>query len=222
MGHKVNPIGLRLGLKKDWRSRWFDQRNFAKKLIEDEKIRRLLSETLGRGAAVAEIEIVRSLDTTKVVILTGRPGIIIGRGGQGISKLKSLLDKKLKGKFTIDVVEVKKPELSASLVSQNLASQISRRVSYRRTAKWALRKVMDAGAKGVKIILAGRLGGAEIARSEKFTEGIMPLSTLRANIDYSLSHAQTTYGTIGVKVWIYLGSDQKDKKIKENAYSPQA
>lgn len=211
MGHKSSPISLRLGGEIGWKSRWYGKADFAKKLLEDEAIRKLLLETLGKGSAIADIEISRSPDTTKIVIHTGRPGIIIGRGGERLSGLKKILEKKLKGKFVLDVMEIKKPELSAHLVSQNIASQIERRISYRRAAKQALQKVMEAGALGVKILISGRLWGAEIARSEKFTGGHLPLSTLKANIDYGFVPAETSYGTIGVKVWIYLPKQKPEE-----------
>lgn len=205
MGQKINPKSFRLPVDRNWSSRWFDSKNQAKNIAEDFKIRQFLSKKLGPQAAIAEIEIERSLNKTKVFIFTGRPGVVIGRMGQGITDLSAELERKFGKKITIEVQEIKKPELSAQLVASNIAGQIERRLPYRRVVKNTIQKVMESGAKGIKIIISGRLGGAEIARREKFSRGALPLSTLRAKIDYALVEALTTYGTIGIKVYIYIG-----------------
>lgn len=210
MGHKINPRSFRLPIRQDWDSRWFSSNKsmYRKQLIEDIKIRDLIGKISGPQAAIANMLIERSAGKTKIIILTGRPGVLIGRSGQGVEKLTSEIKKLTKERVEIEIQEIKKTDLSACLVAQNIGQQISRRVAYRKAVKMATQKVMQAGANGVKVSVAGRLNGAEIARSEKFSEGSIPLSTLRANIDFAVYHAKTTYGTIGVKVWIYNKSEE--------------
>ncbi len=205
MGHKVNPKSFRLLLNRDWESRWIasDKNKYRQQLLEDIKLREVINKAGGPQAAIAQISIERTLDRARVSILTGRPGVLIGRSGQGIDKMTEMVKKIIPGKVNIDVVEVRKPELSAILVAQSIGQQISRRVAYRRAVKMTLQKVVQAGAKGVKVRVAGRLNGAEIARNEKFSEGSIPLSAIRANIDFAVYHAPTTFGIIGIKVWIY-------------------
>lgn len=205
MGHKINPKSYRLPINQDWDSRWFasGKEQYRNQLQADIKIRALIEKTAGPQAAISSIVISRTSQKVKVAIHTGRPGVLIGRSGQNIEKLSADIKKIVNGKVEVEVVEIRKPDLSATLVAQNIGNQISRRVAYRRAVKMAIQKVMQAGALGVKVSVAGRLNGAEIARSEKFAEGSIPLSTLKANIDFAIYHAITTYGTIGVKVWIY-------------------
>ena len=206
MGQKVNPKSYRLLLNRDWDSRWFaaHPKTYEKQLWEDIRIRELVDKITGPQAAVAKVMIERTLDKTKIILVSGRPGVIIGRSGQGIEKITEMVKKIIPGKVNVEVIEVRKPELSAALVAQNIGQQISRRIAYRRAVKMAIQKVMQAGALGIKVSTAGRLNGAEIARSEKFTEGSLPLSVLKSQIDFAVYHARTTYGTIGIKVWIYL------------------
>ena len=204
MGQKANPIGLRLGYIKGWDSNWFGGKSFEAKLIEDNKIRKYLSVRLAK-ASVAKIYIERTLKLITVTINTARPGIIIGKQGSEVDKLKEEL-KKLTGKeIQINISEVKRPELDAFLVAQSIAQQIEGRVSYRRAIKMAVSSSMRVGAEGIKVLVSGRVGGAEMARSEMYKEGRIPLHTLRADIDYALVEAQTTYGLLGVKVWIFKG-----------------
>jgi small subunit ribosomal protein S3 len=211
MGHKVHPISARLTLTRDWSSKWFSSKNFAALVTEDAKIRSMISKKLGPQAAVDRIVIERKRDTATITITTGRPGVIIGRAGAGIADLRKFVDTKvLKNspstkEVKILVSEVKIPELSAAFVAQNIGQQLSKRINFRRAVKQALEKTMQRGAKGIKVGVAGRLNGAEIARSEKFIEGKLPLSRFKADIDYAMYHAPTTYGIIGVKVWIYKG-----------------
>jgi len=204
MGQKANPIGLRLGFIKGWDSNWFGGKSFESKLIEDNKIRKYLSARLAK-ASVAKIYIERTLKLITVTINTARPGIIIGKQGSEVDKLKEEL-KKLTGKeIQINISEVKRPELDAFLVAQSIAQQIEGRVSYRRAIKMAVSSSMRVGAEGIKVLVSGRVGGAEMARSEMYKEGRIPLHTLRADIDYALVEAKTTYGLLGVKVWIFKG-----------------
>lgn len=216
MGHKVNPISLRLQINKNWQSKWFADRDFASKLAGDIQIRKALAVKLGKSAGVASTEIIRDQDTIKLVIRTSKPGILIGRSGQGINDLRAYLVKHCPNlrnpktglaaqKIEIEIVEVKTPDLTAEVVAQNIAYQIEKRLPYKRAVKQAIGKAMDAKAKGVKVAVAGRLGGAEIARREHYGAGSVPLGRLRADIDFSHVDALTTYGIIGVKVWIYKG-----------------
>lgn len=206
MGQKVNPKSLRLVQKKQWDSLWFAGDAPAVFLAEDEKIREIIGRKLPQGAAIEKIEIKRSVNRVETTIYTARPGLVIGRSGQGINDLSEFLLRKIGKPIKIEVMEIKKPDLSAGLVAENIAHQLERRVQYRKAVKQSLEKVMQAGAKGVKIVVAGRLGGAEIARREKFTKGAVPLATLRAEIDFASRTALTTYGTIGIKVWIYVNT----------------
>ncbi len=218
MGQKTNPIGLRLGINKTWASNWFDQKNFASKLEEDLKLRRYLDQRLS-NASVARIGIERTLKQIIVNVHTARPGIVIGRKGADVDKLRAEL-KTLTGKdVQINVVEIKVPELEAALVAENLAQQLAGRVSFRRAMKRAIQTTRRLGAEGIKIMCKGRLGGAEMARSETKKDGRIPLHTLRADIDYSLKVAYTTMGTIGVKVWICKGEilDKNEQPTKPKA-----
>ena len=204
MGQKTNPIGLRLGIIKGWDSNWYGGRDFSKKLVEDDQIRKYLNARLGK-AGISKIAIERSLKLVTVTIFTARPGMIIGRAGQEVDKLKEEL-KKLTGKeVQINISEIKRPELDAYIVASTIAKQIEGRVSFRRAIKTAVSGTMRIGAEGIKIMASGRVGGAEMARQETYKEGRIPLHTLRADIDYSLVEAHTTYGRIGIKVWICKG-----------------
>lgn len=204
MGQKTNPIGLRLGVIKGWDSNWFGGKRFDEKLVEDDKIRKYLSARLAK-ASVSKIAIERTLKLVTITIHTARPGIIIGKGGQEVDKLKEELKKLTKKEVQINISEIKRPELEASLVARNVANQIEGRISFRRAIKTAIASTMRAGAEGIKILISGRVGGAEMARSEMYKDGRIPLHTLRADIDYSLAEAHTTYGRIGIKVWICKG-----------------
>ncbi len=204
MGQKVNPVGLRLGITRAWDSNWYGGKNFANKIVEDDKIRRYLNARLSK-AGIAKIYIERTLKLITVTIYTARPGLIIGKGGTEVDKLKEEL-KKITGKeIQINISEVKRPDLDAVLVAQNIARQIEGRVSYRKAVKMAIAATMRSNAEGIKVSISGRVGGAEMARTEHFKEGRTPLHTLRADIDYAKNEAHTTYGRIGVKVWICRG-----------------
>lgn len=204
MGQKVHPLGFRLGYVKTWSSRWFAEKDYAHLLHEDLRIRAMVKEKLYH-AGVAKIEIERSGNQIKIYISTARPGIIIGRKGAEVDKLKAELDGLTKRQVQINIKEVRKPELDAQLVGENIAMQLQKRVSYRRAMKKSVAAAMRLGALGIKVHCAGRLGGAEIARKEWYREGRVPLHTLRADIDYGFAESKTTYGQIGVKVWIYKG-----------------
>lgn len=204
MGQKTNPIGLRLGIIKGWDSIWYGGKNFSEKLIEDDKIRKYLFARLSK-AGVSKIQIERTLKVITVTIHTARPGIIIGKGGQEVDKLKEELKKLTSKEVQINISEIKRPELDAFLVANNIARQIEGRISYRRAIKTAIASTMRIGAEGIKVAISGRLGGAEMARSEIYKEGRIPLHTLRADIDYATAEAHTTYGRIGIKVWICKG-----------------
>ena len=209
MGQKVNPIGFRLALNKDWRSRWFaDKREFGKLLKEDIDIRELVAGRL-KDAAVSDIYIERYANRIRITIKTARPGLVIGRKGEDIDKLREILSKRTGKEIYIEIAEVKKPDADAQLVAENVAMQLERRVSHRRAMKRALQMAMDNGALGIKILVAGRLNGAEIARSESYKEGKIPLHTLRANIDYGTTEANTVAGIIGIKVWICKEAETK-------------
>ena len=209
MGQKVNPIGFRLAVTKDWRSRWFaDKRDFGKLLKEDVGIRKLVSARL-KDAAVSDIYIERYANRIRVTIKTARPGLVIGRKGEDIDKLREVLSKLTGKEVYVEIAEVKKPDIDATLVAENVAMQLERRVSHRRAMKRALQMAMDNGALGIKILAAGRLNGAEIARSESYKEGKTPLHTLRANIDYGTAEANTIAGIIGIKVWICKEAEVK-------------
>ena len=215
MGQKVNPHGLRVGVIKDWDSRWYaDKKNFARYLVEDKKIRDFVFSETSR-AGVSRIEIEREGDDkTVVTITTGKPGIIIGRQGAEIEKLKKKLAKRFQSEFYINVKEVRNVDVEAQLVAEGIARQLEARTSFRRAMKQAIGRAMKNGAKGIKTMVSGRLGGAEIARSEQYHEGTIPLHTLRADIDYGFAEAHTAYGLIGVKVWIYKGEVLPVKKTQ--------
>ena len=211
MGQKVSPIGLRIGINKTWESKWYaGNKDFAKFLDNDVKIREYLSKKL-KDAAVSSILIERTAEKTDVIINTAKPGVVIGHGGDEIEKLKKELTKLVKENIQISIKEVKNPDVDAAIVAENIAHQIENRVSFRIAQKKAIRNTMKAGAKGIKTLVSGRLGGADIARGEGYSEGTTPLHTLRANIDYATSEADTTYGKIGVKVWIYKGEILENK-----------
>jgi small subunit ribosomal protein S3 len=209
MGQKTHPVGLRLGIVKPWKSRWFATKDMPALLKEDELIRKYLKARLGH-AAIAEVQIDRRPGKATVTIHTGRPGVVIGKRGAEVDKLRDELAQ-LTGKETaVNVEEIKRPELSAQLVADNIAHQIRQRISFRRAMKRALQSAMRMGAQGIKVRASGRLGGAEIARTEGYHEGRVPLHTLRADIDYATSTAKTTYGTVGIKVWIFKGEIVED------------
>ena len=204
MGQKTNPIGLRLGIIKGWDSNWFGGNNYGQKLLEDDQIRKYLNARLSK-AGISKILIERTLKLVTVTIFTARPGIIIGKGGQEVDKLKEELKKLTQKEIQINISEIKRPELDAVIVATSIAKQIEGRISYRRAIKTAIASTMRIGAEGIKVLISGRLGGAEMARGEIYKEGRVPLHTLRADIDYALVEAHTTYGRIGVKVWICKG-----------------
>ena len=218
MGQKVNPHGLRVGIIKDWDSRWYaEDHMFGDNLVEDYKIREYLKNKLF-SAGVAKLEIEKKANTIKISIHTAKPGIIIGRKGEDIEKLKAEVSKLTDKQVFINIVEIKQPDLSAQLVAESIAAQLERRISFRRAMKGAMSRSMKMGAKGIKTTCSGRLGGAEIARSEHYHEGTIPLQTLRADIDYGFAEANTTYGKIGCKVWIYKGevlAEAKKPKSQE-------
>lgn len=204
MGQKVNPVGLRLGIVRGWDSNWYGGKTFAGKIVEDDKIRKYLNAKFSK-AGISKIFIERTLKLVTVTISTARPGLIIGKGGQEVDKVKEELKVITNKEIQINIVEVKRPDLDAQLVAQNIAKQIEGRVAYKKAIKTAVSSTMRANAEGIKVTAAGRLGGAEMARSEHFKEGRIPLHTLRADIDYALVEAHTTYGCIGIKVWICRG-----------------
>ena len=212
MGQKVSPIGLRIGINKTWESNWYaGNKDFAKYLNNDVKIRKFLAGKL-KDAAVSSVVIERTAKRTDVIIHTAKPGVVIGHGGDEIEKLKNQLSKLVSEDVQISIMEVKNPDVVAALVAENIAHQIENRVSFRVAQKRAIRNTMKAGAKGIKTAVSGRLGGADMARTEGYTEGNIPLHTLRADIDYAHKEADTTYGKIGVKVWIYKGEILASKK----------
>ena len=204
MGQKTNPIGLRLGINRSWDSVWFDEKNYASKLHEDIILRNYINNRLSR-ASISRIEISRTSKRVSVTIHTARPGIVIGRGGTEVETLKSELKKFMGYDVNINVLEIKRPGLRAELVGQNIAQQLEKKVNYRRAVKKAIQSTMSMGAEGIRVCVSGRLNGNEIARSETYREGQVPLHTLRAEIDYTSITSHTSYGTIGVKVWIYTG-----------------
>ena len=216
MGQKVNPHGLRVGVIKDWNSRWYADADFADNLIEDHKIRTFLKKRL-YSAGVSKIEIERASDKVKIIIYTAKPGLVIGKGGAEIEKVKAELAAYTDKKLIVDIKEVKRPDRDAQLVAENIASQLENRVSFRRAMKSCMGRTMKTGAKGIKTAVSGRLGGADIARTEFYSEGTIPLQTLRADIDYGFAEADTTYGKLGVKVWIYQGEVLPTKAAKEGS-----
>ena len=205
MGQKVHPHGFRVGVIKDWDTRWYaSKKDFADNLVEDYKIREFLKKKL-YAAGISKFEIERAANKITVSIYTGRPGMLIGKGGSGVESIKKDVEKLTGKAAVINIVEVKNPDLDAQLVAENIAAQLDKRISFRRAMKQTISRSMRAGAKGIKTMCSGRLGGAEIARTEGYHEGSIPLQTMRANIDYGFAEAHTTYGRIGVKVWIYKG-----------------
>ncbi len=212
MGQKVNPTGLRVGVIKDWESRWYANKSqFADTLHEDYEIREYLLKSLA-SAGVPKVEIERDAKRVRINIHCAKPGMVIGRGGAEIEKLKAECEKKLGKEVSLNIIEIKQPDLDAQLVAESIAAQLEKRVSYRRALKLAIGRTMRLGAKGIKAQVSGRLGGAEIARSESYKEGTIPLQTIRADIDYGFAEADTTYGRIGVKVWIYKGEVLHDTR----------
>ena len=215
MGQKVSPIGFRIGVNKDWESKWYAKNSeFGDMLNKDIKIRKYLAKNM-KDAGVASVIIERKNDRCDVTINTSKPGVIIGRGGEDIEKLRKALSKAVGEDVHVSIVEVKNPDLNAKLVADNIASQIEARASFRSAQKRAIRNTMKAGAKGIKTAVSGRLGGAEMARTEGYTEGTVPLHTIRADVDYATSEANTIYGKIGVKVWIYKDEILKNKMPKK-------
>ncbi|NOU71534.1 30S ribosomal protein S3 [Paenibacillus sp. LMG 31458] len=204
MGQKVNPVGFRIGVIRDWESKWFAEKDFGTLLLEDVKIREYLKNKL-KDAAVSHIEIERAANRVNVTIQTAKPGMVIGKGGAEVEVIRNYIAAMSNKKVHINISEIKSPDLDAILVAEAVALQLERRVSFRRAMKQAMQRTMRSGAKGIKVATSGRLGGAEIARTEGYSEGTVPLHTLRADIDYGTAEAATTYGRIGVKVWIYRG-----------------
>ena len=220
MGQKVNPHGLRVGVIKDWNAKWYaDKKNFADNLVEDHKIREFVKKELF-NAGISKVEIERAAKRVKLNIYTAKPGVIIGKGGSGIEKLKKQLSTIIAEKnILINIVEVKNVEVDSQLMAENIAAQLEKRISFRRAMKQTIQRSMKSGAKGVKLACSGRLGGAEIARTEQYHEGTIPLQTLRADIDYGFAEADTTYGKIGVKVWVYNGEVLPTKKVEKEEVS---
>jgi small subunit ribosomal protein S3 len=215
LGRKVHPVGFRLGIVHDWESKWFGERNYTEQLHEDLAIRNLITEELVR-AGISKIEIERAANRIEVTVHTSKPGIVIGKQGSNVERLRQMLERKIGKKIHLKIEEIKEAELDAHLVAESIAEQITRRVSYRRAMKYAAAQTIRRGAKGVKIKVSGRLGGAEMSRSVTEMSGRVPLHTLRANIDYAIVHAHTTYGRIGVKVWIYRGDVLPEAKAPED------
>ena len=204
MGQKVNPHGLRVGVIKDWDSKWYAEDDFADCLVEDYNIRKFLKKKL-YAAGISKIEIERASNKLKVIVFTAKPGVVIGKAGSEIDKLKAEVQKLTTKDLSLDIKEIKRTDTDAQLVAENIAAQIENRVSYRRAMKSTMSRAMKSGAKGIKTTISGRVGGADIARSESYSEGTIPLQTLRGDIDYGFAEADTTYGKVGVKVWIYKG-----------------
>ncbi len=220
MGQKVNPHGIRVGVIKDWDSKWYAEADFADNLVEDNKIRVYVKKKL-YSAGVSKIEIERASDRCKVIVHTAKPGVVIGKGGAEIEKLKSEIQKLTDKKILVDIKEVKKPDMDAQLVAENIALQLENRVSFRRAMKSTMSRSRKAGAKGIKTLCSGRLGGSDMARSESYNEGTIPLHTLRADIDYGFAEADTTYGKVGVKVWIYKGEVLPTKTTTDSKKSKE-
>ncbi len=216
MGQKVNPHGLRVGVIKDWDSKWYAEADFADCLVEDYQIRKFLKKKL-YSAGVSKIEIERTADRVKIIISTAKPGMIIGKGGAEIEKVRAELQKMTTKKVVVDIKEVKRPDREAQLVAENIAQQLENRISFRRAMKSCMGRAMKSGAKGIKVTCSGRLGGADMARTETYSDGTIPLHTLRADIDYGFAEADTTYGKTGVKVWIYRGEILPTKAAKEGS-----
>ena len=216
MGQKVNPHGLRVGVIKDWDSKWYAEADFEDCLVEDYQIRKFLKKKL-YSAGVSKIEIERTSDRVKIIISTAKPGMIIGKGGAEIEKVRAELQKMTTKKVVVDIKEVKRPDREAQLVAENIAQQLENRISFRRAMKSCMGRAMKSGAKGIKVTCSGRLGGADMARTETYSDGTIPLHTLRADIDYGFAEADTTYGKTGVKVWIYRGEILPTKAAKEGS-----
>ena len=217
MGQKVNPHGIRVGVIKDWDSKWYAEADFADNLVEDYNIRKFVKKEL-YSAGISKIEIERASDRVKVFIYTAKPGVVIGKGGADIEKLKAKIQKLTTKKVSIDIKEIKRPDGDAQLVAENIALQLENRVSFRRAMKSVMSRTMKtAGVKGIKTSVSGRLGGADMARTEFYSEGTIPLQTLRADIEYGFAEADTTYGKVGVKVWIYKGEVLPTKSVKEGS-----
>lgn len=214
MGQKVNPHGLRVGIIKDWESKWYADKNFDELLVEDHKIREYVKKKLFISG-ISGIEIERAANRIKLTVHTAKPGMVIGRGGSGVEALRKDIEKMTKKSVVVNVEEIKVPELDAQLVAENIASQLERRVSFRRAMKQSIQRTMRSGAKGMKTSVSGRLGGADMARTEGYSEGTIPLQTLRADIDYGFAEADTTYGKLGVKVWLYKGEILPTKKVEK-------
>ena len=216
MGQKVNPHGLRVGVIKDWDSKWYAEGDFADLLVEDHKIRTFLKKKL-YSAGVSKIEIERASDRVKVILYTAKPGVVIGKGGAEIEKVKAELQQFTDKKLVVDIKEVKRPDADAQLVAENIALQLENRISFRRAMKSCMQRSMKSGALGIKTCCSGRLGGADMARTEFYSDGTIPLQTIRADIDYGFAEADTTYGKVGVKVWIYKGEVLPTKGNKEGS-----
>ncbi len=215
MGQKVNPHGLRVGIIKDWDSKWYaDKKTFNEYLVEDNKIREFVKKKLFISG-ISKIEIERAANRIKLTLYTAKPGMVIGKGGSGVEELRLDIEKMTKKSVVVNVEEIKIPELDAQLVAENIASQLERRVSFRRAMKQAIQRTMRSGGKGIKTSVSGRLGGADMARTEGYSEGTIPLQTLRADIDYGFAEADTTYGKLGVKVWLYKGEVLPTKKVEK-------
>ena len=218
MGQKVNPHGLRVGVIKDWDSKWYAEGNFADCLVEDYNIRKFLKKKLySAGVSKIEIERASASDRVKIIIYTAKPGVVIGKGGAEIEKVKAEVQKLTDKKLIVDIKEVKRPDRDAQLVAENIALQLENRISFRRAMKSTMQRTMRAGAKGIKTSVSGRLGGADMARTEFYSEGTIPLQTLRADIDYGFAEADTTYGKVGVKAWIYNGEVLPTRTKKEGS-----
>ncbi|MDO5359127.1 MULTISPECIES: 30S ribosomal protein S3 [Jeotgalicoccus] len=213
MGQKINPIGFRVGVIRDWEAKWYADKNFASLLHEDLKVRKYIETNL-KDASISKVEIERAANRVNIALHTGKPGMVIGKGGSEINKLRTALTNLTGKKVHINVIEIKKVDMDAKLVAENIARQLENRVSFRRAQKQALQRAIKSGAKGIKTQVSGRLGGADIARAEGYSEGTVPLHTLRADIDYAHEEADTTYGKLGVKVWIYRGEVLPTKNNK--------
>ena len=216
MGQKVNPHGLRVGVIKDWDSKWYAEADFADCLVEDYQLRKFLKKKL-YNAGVSKIEIERTSDRVKIIISAAKPGMIIGKGGVEIEKVRTELQKMTTKKVVVDIKEIKRADREAQLVAENIAQQLENRISFRRAMKSCMGRAMKSGAKGIKTSCSGRLGGADMARTETYSDGTIPLHTLRADIDYGFAEADTTYGKIGVKVWVYKGEILPTKAAKEGS-----
>ena len=226
MGQKVNPIGIRVGINRTWDSRWFDDSDYADKLVQDLELRKYVQQKL-KAAGISKVIIERAAKNTRVTVYTARPGVIIGKKGADIEKLRKDLSARAGNDVALNIVEIRKPEMDAQLVAEGVCQQLERRVSFRRAMKRAVQGTLRMGAGGIRINVSGRLGGADIARTEWYREGRVPLHTLRADLDYGFAEALTTYGIIGVKVWIYKGDVMvqdpmaRDKRMQEQGSAPQ-